>query len=116
LWNNLGATLEGMGATNEALAAFRRATECTPPRRNAFLGLALLQIRSGLLDDAARSLDKLHQLTPSNDPATLTARSVLARKRGNPEQADALEAQARSLDPDTVAWVLERLAKPVGEK
>jgi tetratricopeptide (TPR) repeat protein len=116
LWNNLGATLEALGATNEALAAFRQATECTPPSRNAFLGMALLQIRSGLLDEAMRSLDKLQQLAPDNDPAVLTVRSALARKRGDLKQADALEAQARSLDPETVAWVLDRLSKPVGER
>jgi tetratricopeptide (TPR) repeat protein len=115
-WNNLGATLEALGATNEALEAFRRATECRPPSRNAFLGMTLLQIRSGGLDEAARSLDQLQQIAPDDDPAVLATRSVLARKRGNTQQADALEAQARSLDPDTVAWVLDRLSKPVGEK
>jgi Tfp pilus assembly protein PilF len=116
VWNNLGATLEALGAANEALEAYRHATECSPPSRNAFLGMTLLQIRSGLLDEATGSLDKLQQLAPNNDPAILIIRSVLARKRGDLKLADALEAQARSLDPDTVAWVLERLAKPGGEK
>ena len=116
VWNNLGATLEALGATNEALAAYRQATACRPPSRNAFLGMTLLQIRLGELDDAARSLDKLQEIAPENDPAVLAARSVLARRRGNTQQADAFERQARSLDRDVVEWVFERLTKPVGEK
>lgn len=112
VWNNLGATLDALGATDEALQAFRRATECSPPSRNAFLGMAFIQVRTGHLDDAAGSLNKLGEISRGPDSSVLAVRSVLARKRGNAQEADALERQARSLDAAAVAWVLEQVSKP----
>ena len=107
-WNNLGVALEALGRTNEALNAFRRATECHPPSRIAYLGLAFIQLRSGRLDDAAASLDRIKQLDRSPDVATLAACSVLERRRGHDQLADALEQQARLLDPATAAWAIKR--------
>jgi len=110
-WNNLGATLAALGRANEALEAFRRATECKPPSKNAFLGMAFIQIRSGHLDDAAATLTQLEKLQPAPQAAILAIRSVLERRRGNDRQADALEQQARVLDSEATAWAIERATK-----
>jgi Tfp pilus assembly protein PilF len=108
LWNNYGVALDGLGLTNEALRAYRRATQCDPPSQSAFLGLAFDQIRSGRLDDAARTLDQLDKLQPGPNAAVLGLRSVLARQRGDAAQADALEQQARGLDASAANWAIDR--------
>ena len=108
LWNNLGVTLDALGRTDAALQAFHRAVECKPPSNNAFLGITFIQIRSGRLDDASATLDQIAKLEPSPSAATLATRSVLERRRGNAQQADALEQEALHLDSKAVAWAIER--------
>jgi Tfp pilus assembly protein PilF len=115
LWNNYGVALDGLGWTNEALQAFRRATNCHPPSQSAFLGLAFEQIRFGRLDDAAGTLDQLEKQEKSPNAADLAIRSVLARERGDAAQAGALERQARALDPDATAWAIGR-ATNIGQR
>jgi len=110
-WNNLGATLAALGRANEALEAFRRATQCKPPSKNAFLGMAFIQIRSGHLDDAAATLTALEKLQPAPQATVLATRSVLERRRGNDRLADTLEQQARVLDSEATAWAIERATK-----
>jgi len=112
IWNNLGASLSALHRTNEALQAFRRATECKPPSKNAFLQIAFMQIRSNHPDDAATILDQLEKIDAGPNPAALAIRSVLARKRGDVSQAEALERQARSLDAETAVWAIEQATKP----
>jgi tetratricopeptide (TPR) repeat protein len=107
-WNNLGAAFEAMGRTDEALNAFRRATECNPPSKNAFFGIAFIQIRSGNLDAAAATLDQVARLDPAPDAVALATRSVIERRRGNQQSADGLEQQARQRDPRAAAWAIER--------
>lgn len=111
VWNNLGATLEALGDMEAALRAYRRATECQPPSPLAFLGIAFIKIRAGQLDDAGATLAQLEKRQPTPRAATLAARSVIERRRGDPRHADALEQQARQLDPAATAWALERAAK-----
>jgi tetratricopeptide (TPR) repeat protein len=111
VWNNLGATLELMGNTDAALRAYRRATECQPPSPMAFLGIAFIQIRAGRLEDATAALDQLEKLQRTPHAATIAARSALERRRGDTGRADALEQQARQLDPAATAWAIERTAK-----
>ena len=111
VWNNLGATLELQGKTDAALGGYRRATQCQPPSPLAFLGIAFIQIRAGQLDDAAATLDQLQKLQGNPRAATLAARSAIVRRRGDTRQADALEAQARQLDPEATVWAIERATK-----
>lgn len=106
-WNNLGATLDRLGQTGEAINAYRRAIQCRPPSRNAFLGLAFIQIRSGRLEEATGTLDKLERLDPTPDAAVLASRSVLARRRGDERHAAELEQEARRLDPDAAGWAIK---------
>ena len=108
VWNNLGATLEALGKADAALRAYRRATQCQPPSPLAFLGIAFVQIRAGQLDDAAAILDQLDQLQRTPRAASLAARSTIDRRRGDNQHADALEQQARQLDPAATAWAIER--------
>jgi Tfp pilus assembly protein PilF len=108
VWNNYGIALDGLGRTNEALEAFRRATQCHPPSQKAFLGMAFQQIRAGRLEEAASTLDQLDKQEPGPNAAVLALRSVLARRRGQAAQAEALAQLARALDPQAAAWVIER--------
>lgn len=110
-WNNLGMTLDGLGRTDEALAAFRHATRCALPSKNAFLNSAFIQIRLGRLDDATATLDQLDKLNGTSEAVTLAARSVVERRRGNSQQADALEHSANALDPAAAKWAIEQAAK-----
>jgi Tfp pilus assembly protein PilF len=111
VWNNLGAPLEMMGNTDAALRAYRRATECQPPSPLAFLGIAFIQIRAGQLEDATTTLDQLEKLQRTPRAATLAARSAIEHRRGDTRHADALEQQARQLDPAATAWAIERATK-----
>ncbi|HOX55474.1 MAG TPA: tetratricopeptide repeat protein [Candidatus Paceibacterota bacterium] len=112
VWNNLGAALEALGKTDAALHAYRRATECRPPIPLAFLGIAFIQTRAGQLEDAAAILDQLEKLQPKPSAATLAARATIERRRGDTQRAEALEQQARQLDPEATAWAIERATKP----
>ncbi len=115
VWNNLGASLEALGDTNGALNAYRQATECQRPSPRAFLGIAFIQIRTGQLEDAAATLDQLQKLQRTPSAATLAARSAIERRRGDTHHADALEQQARQLDPAETAWAIERATQsPAG--
>ena len=111
-WNNLGAALDALGRTEEALGAFRRATECELPSQTAFVGKASIEIRLGRLDAAAATLDQLATLQRSPSAPALALRSVLERRSGNGAQADALEEQARRLDPGAAAWAIDHAGKP----
>ena len=111
-WNNLGAALESLGDNAAALRAFQRSTECQPPLPLAFLGIAFIQTRASLLDEAAAALDRLEQLQRAPCAAPLAARSVIERKRGNINQADTLARQANRLDAAAAAWAIERATKP----
>jgi predicted negative regulator of RcsB-dependent stress response len=111
VWNNLGATLEALGDLETALRAYRRATECQPPIPLAFLGIAFIQVRTGQLENASATLDQLEKLQRTPRAATLAARSIIARRRGDPRHADALEQQASQLDPAAAAWAIERATK-----
>jgi tetratricopeptide (TPR) repeat protein len=107
VWNNYGVALDDLGRTNEALQAYRRATECHPPSKSAFLGMAFEQIRAGRLDEAGAILDQFDKLEPAPSAMALAIRSVLARRRGRAAEADALERQARALDPPAAAWAID---------
>jgi cytochrome c-type biogenesis protein CcmH/NrfG len=111
VWNNFGVTLELMGNTDAALRAYRRAAACQPPSPMAFLGIAFIQIRAGRLEDATATLDQLEKLQRTPHAATLATRSAIERRRGDTRHADALEQQARQLDPAATAWAIERAAK-----
>lgn len=108
VWNNLGATLEAMSRPQEALEAFTKATQGRLPSHNAFLGVAFMQIRLGRLDDAAVTLDRLAKSERSPSAAMLSARSILARKRGNNTEADDLAKRANALDAGVMEWATDR--------
>jgi thioredoxin-like negative regulator of GroEL len=103
----------GQGRLEEALPAFRSGTECKPPSQNAFLGMTFVQIRLGRLDDATATLDQLDKLNGAPEAATLAARSVIARRRGNSQQADALEHEASALDANAARWAIEQATKTI---
>jgi tetratricopeptide (TPR) repeat protein len=110
VWNNLGATLDAMGRPAEALEAFRHATHCNLPSQTAFVGIALIEIRAGKLDEAETALDQLAKLQPDPAPEVLAVRSVIERRRGDIQHAEALEWRVRAVDPSALTWVAERLA------
>jgi tetratricopeptide (TPR) repeat protein len=110
-WNNLGATFEAMGRTDDALSAFRRAVECTTPSKNAFLSIACILIRAGRLDEAALVLDQVEKLKRNPDATILATRSVVERRRGQAQLAEALEQRARRMDPEAAAWALKRAGR-----
>ncbi len=112
VWNNFGTTLDSLGRTDEALAAFHHATECALPSKNAFLGMAFIEIRTGKLDDASAALDELDKLNGAAEATTIATRSVIERRRGNPQQADALENSAKTLDAAAAKWAIEQSEKP----
>jgi Flp pilus assembly protein TadD len=108
IWNNLGAVRQALGQTDGALDALRRATECRPPSKKAFVGMAILQIRADRTAEAAATLDRLDLLDRTPDAAALALRSVIARRQGNASQADVLERQARALDAGATDWAIRQ--------
>jgi len=106
VWNNYGVALDALGRTNEAMAAYRRATQCAPPSVSAFLGLAFGEVRSGQFAQATEDLDRLEKQPKPPKAVVLALRSVLTRRQGHAAQADALEKQARALDPDATTWAI----------
>jgi Tfp pilus assembly protein PilF len=111
IWNNYGASLDAVGRTNDALQAFNHAINCKPPSKNAFFQIAFIQICLNRLDEANAILDQFDKIEPSPNAAALALRSLIARKRGDVAQADALEKQAGALDADAAKWALENANK-----
>lgn len=107
-WNNLGLTLERQGHLEEALQAYHHGAECHPPSKNSILGMAFIQIRLGWLDEATTNLDRLDKLDGIATAASLAARSVIERRRGNQSQAAELEHKARDMDANTTIWAIQR--------
>jgi hypothetical protein len=52
-------------------------------------------------------------LNGAPEAASLAARSVIARRLGNSQQADALEHEAGALDANAVQWAIEQATKPI---
>lgn len=107
IWNDYGATLEGLGQTNKAMQAYQRAMDLIPPRKNAFLAAAFLQLRLGHLNQAAKIMDRFDQLTGGGNAIAVAVRSIIARRQGDLQKADALEQQARRLNADAAAWAFD---------
>jgi tetratricopeptide (TPR) repeat protein len=107
-WNNLGVVYERLGETNAAIHAFSSATGCNPPSRNAFINLASLQIRASRLPSAGETITSLEKFTSSSDPAALALRAAAARRNGDTQAAEKLEAEARGRDKETAAYVLQK--------
>ena len=112
VWNNLGATLSRLGDTTNALQAYQKATECSLPSLNAFLGLATLQIRMDHLDEAAATLGKLKLLQHESSAMELALRSAIARKQGDTVVASQLEQKACETDVSATRWILAQLSAP----
>ena len=110
-WNNLGATLDGLGRSDEALRAFQRATECNPPSKNAFFGMAVVQIRLNRLADAVATVSRFEKLTRSPDAAMLMVQAAVTRLLGDTVKAAAIEQNARNLDAGLATWALEQINK-----
>ena len=73
--------------------------------------MAFIQIRLGKFDDATAALDQLDKLNGIPEAATLAARSVIERRRGNLQKADALEHSANVSDATTTKWAIEQSSK-----
>lgn len=110
-WNNLGAALEALGKTDQAVAAYQRATECQPPSKNAFCGIALLELSRGRSTEAGLAIDRFEKISRTEDAAMLVIKAAWLRASGNAAQADQLEQRARSLDAEAAKWALEKVAK-----
>jgi 4-amino-4-deoxy-L-arabinose transferase-like glycosyltransferase len=108
IWNNYGIALDGLDRPNDALQAYRRATECHPPSESAFLGVAFEEMRMGRADEAAAALDQLDKQAYGPNPMALAVQSIIARQRGESSQAATLEQKARSLDPAAADWAIKR--------
>ncbi len=111
IWNNLGVALAALSRTNDAAAAFQRAMTASPPSPSACLQMALLKIHAQQLDDASAALEQFARVEPRPNAMALALRAVVAERRGDASQAQALERQAESLDPAAAAWARERAAK-----
>jgi tetratricopeptide (TPR) repeat protein len=109
IWNNYGAALEGLGRTNDALAAYAQATQCAPPSKSAFLAIAMDQILRGQTGEASHTLDQLEKLEPKPNAIVLALRSVIAQKSGLSPRAAELEGEARHLDAAAASWAFDRV-------
>ena len=61
----LGETLRDLGRNHEAILAYRDATRLEPRFYHAWLGLGLLLVKTGQLDDAKAIAQQLTKLNPT---------------------------------------------------
>jgi Tfp pilus assembly protein PilF len=109
-WNNLGATLEALGQpTAVVYDAYARSANCTPPSRNGFLSVAVLQLRAAQFADAALTLDNFEKVFSAPDADALALRALLEQKLGHPPLAFALEQKSRALDAAAFDRVSQRV-------
>jgi Tfp pilus assembly protein PilF len=115
IWNNYGVALDGLGQTDNALQAYRRATDCQPPSPSAFLGIAFDAIRLNRPQDATTALDGFDRVNKTPSAIALALRSLLARRHGDATQADAFEKQARQLDSNATIWAFNHASADARE-
>ncbi len=99
----LGCTLEDLGRTAEALAAYRAALDLDPRHAKAANNLGCLQELLGQLDEAAQSYDMALQADPGLANA-LHNRANLNKQRGRFDAAEADLRRALGLEPSHSDW------------
>ena len=105
-WFNCGYLLEELGRWDEALAAFRRATELDPLLDRAWYGLGLVLIRLQRLDEAVAALKRNTELQPMSPYGWYQLARVHV-DRQQPDEAVKVIRHLKGFEPK-VAAQLER--------
>jgi tetratricopeptide (TPR) repeat protein len=105
-WFNHGFMLEQAERWDEALAAFRRATELSPKLDRAWYGLGLVLIRLQRYDEAVEALKRNTELQPMSPYGWYQLARVHVDRR-EPEEAVRIIRHLRNFEPK-VAAQLER--------
>ena len=105
-WFNYGFLLEELGDTQQAEAAFRRATRTSPELDRAWYGLGLVLIRLQRFDEAVAALKQNTQLQPMSPYGWYQLARVHV-DRHEPEEARKIIRHLKGFEPK-VAAQLER--------
>jgi tetratricopeptide (TPR) repeat protein len=111
-WNGRGAALEQVGREVEALASYLRAGPLAGGFAPAWVNAALLELRAGLVDEAAGHLEAAERME-DDSPAYLCARGLLLRARGEAGEAERWLALARRRAPEMVSRLEGESREPV---
>jgi tetratricopeptide (TPR) repeat protein len=106
IWNGLGVALEGQDRGAEAYQHYLHAIALVPDFAPALTNAALLELRAGLVERAARHVEAAARGGGEPTAALLCARAFLERARGRDVEAARFLERARDEDPD----LTERLA------
>jgi len=108
--------LRAAGRCDDAVPAYRRATELIPGEASAHLNLGICLAELGQFDEAWRALEAARRLAP-DDPKPATNLGTLAARLGRYDQARASFRAAIALDPDAIAprVLLAQLSEALGD-
>ena len=116
---HLGRTKTALGDPAEAIAAYRAAIRLQPGLTSAYFELAVLQQRSGQLENAEKTYRNLLRQMPDNEQAKLML-AVVLMEDARPADAESLLRRALSGQTDAkkqlmlrngLAWSLRRQNK-----
>ncbi|HET9820299.1 MAG TPA: tetratricopeptide repeat protein [Burkholderiaceae bacterium] len=108
-WFNLAYLLDEAGRHDEAVPAFRRATEMDPKLDRAWYGLGLALIRQGRLDEAMAALRRNTELQPMSPYGWYQLARVHV-DRAQPEEARKIIRHLKGFEPK----VAEQLVRETG--
>ena len=112
VFNNLGIALERQKKFTQAYMTYRQASEVGPNFSAAFVNLALLELRAGLLVEADQHVARAEWLG-DRSIALQCARSFLEIKRGRIELGKSLLRGATERDPDLARRLVEEHSRPL---
>ena len=99
VWSNLGSGLKADGKNDEALAAFRRATELNPKDRASWANAGLLLMNSDRPAEAETTLKRALEIDP-NFPPALTNLGLLFLRQHRVAEAKPIWERRLALQPD----------------
>ncbi|MCK9419632.1 MAG: tetratricopeptide repeat protein [Nitrospirae bacterium] len=94
-------TIEHAGNLDGEIAAARMRVKEDPSNASVHVGLAVLLVKKGALDEAMFSFDEALKLNPHAHEAK-TGRGIVLARRGNLQEAEAVLKDALILNPNPV--------------
>ena len=106
-WSDRGASLRGLGRTDEAIACFEKALQLDDSLGMPYAHLGLIRADEGRLDEAMRCFDKAIDWEPERPEPWYGKGMCLARQERVPQALKCLDT-AISVAPDSLdAWRLK---------
>ena len=112
IWNNVGVAFDRLGRAKRAYYSYSTALFLAADYPPSLVNAALLELRAGLVDDAAAKVTRAGELGETS-AAYFCALAFVERARGRADAARAALAEARRRDAETARRLEEEQERPL---